>query len=88
MPQDQQQFARLALGMLDRMQATLTLGDDGDVALTLTFDGRDDDVKKGTWRQEGTDVLLTSDGKDMRCTPGGTRLVCAEAKNTMVFTRR
>jgi hypothetical protein len=60
--------------------------------MTVHVDETDDvdRVQKGTWRREGSELVITSDTKKkMRCTPDGARLLCSEHEDeTMVFTRR
>ena len=92
MPADQQAFAKLGMAMADKMDATLELKKDNTVSMTMTMDGKPEGKEKsGTWKKEGDDVVLTSDGKDMKCAKSGKKLTCtdhhASGDTTMVFTK-
>ena len=90
LPQDE--LARMMLETLAKMHATLTLAPDGQVTTTARVEGQDQEerVRKGTWRREASDLVITSDTKkDMHCTADGARLLCSEHKDeTMVFVRK
>ena len=93
MPANEQQFAKLALAMADKMDATLELKKDNTAAFTVTMDGKADGKEKtGTWKKEGDEVILSNgDGKDMHCKKAGKKLTCTEKRasgdETMVFTK-
>lgn len=92
MPADQQAFAKLGMAMADKMDATLELKKDNTVSMSMTVDGKPEGKEKtGTWKKEGDDVVLTSDGKDMHCKKDGKKLSCTEkhqsGDSTMVFTK-
>jgi hypothetical protein len=93
MPANEQQFAKLALAMADKMDATLELKKDNTAAFTVTMDGKADGKQKtGTWKKEGDEVILSNgDGKDMHCKKAGKKLTCTEKRasgdETMVFTK-
>jgi hypothetical protein len=90
MPPDEQQFGKMALAMIEKMTATMTLAPDG--AMTTTFamkDSTDSETRTGMWRRENRDVVLMNDAKkEVRCAIDGSRLLCKEPKQTFVFTRR
>ncbi len=92
MPADQQQFAKLGMAMMDKMDATLELKKDNSMSMSMTMDGKSDGKEKtGTWKKEGDDVVLTSDGKDLKCQKSGKKLTCTDKRasgdTTMVFTK-
>ena len=92
MPAADQQFAKLGMAMADKMDATLELKKDNTVSMKMTMEGKSDAKEKtGTWKKEGDDVVLTSDGKDMHCKKDGKKLSCVEkhqsGDSTMVFTK-
>jgi hypothetical protein len=92
MPADQQQFAKMGMSMADKMDATLELKKDQSMSMSMTMEGKTEGKEKtGTWKKEGDDVVLTSDGKDMKCQKSGKKLTCtdhhASGDSTMVFTK-
>lgn len=92
LPANEQQFAKLGLAMADKMDATLELKKDNTVSFKATMEGKSDGKEKtGTWKKEGDDIVLTSDGKDMHCKKDGKKLTCTEKHSsgdeTMVFTK-
>jgi len=92
MPADQQQFAKLGMAMMDKMDATLELKKDNSMSMSMSMDGKSDGKEKtGTWKKEGDDVVLTADGKDLKCQKSGKKLTCTDKRasgdTTMVFTK-
>jgi len=92
MPADQQAFARLGMAMADKMDATLELKKDNSMSMSMTMEGKTEGKEKtGTWKKDGDDVVLTADGKDLKCSKSGKKLTCVDHKasgdSTMVFTK-
>ena len=91
MPADQQAFAKLGMAMADKMDATLELKKDNTLSMKMSMDGKDSKEESGTWKKEGDDVVLTSDGKDIHCKKDGKKLSCvrkhASGDSTTVFTK-
>jgi len=92
MPADQQAMAKAMMGMADKVDATLELKKDNTMSMSMTMDGKPEGKEKtGTWKKEGDDVVLTSDGKDLKCAKSGKKLTCvdhhASGDSTMVFTK-
>ncbi len=93
MPANEQQFAKLGMAMMDKMDATLELKKDNSVSMKMTMDGKAEGKEQtGTWKKDGDEVVLSNgDGKDMHCKKSGKKLTCTEKRasgdTTMVFTK-
>jgi hypothetical protein len=94
LPADQQAMAKLMMSSdkMDKMDMTLELKKDNTISMKMTMDGKADAKEEtGTWKKEGDDVVLTSDGKDIHCKKDGKKLSCvrkhASGESTTVFTK-
>lgn len=95
LPADQQEmakkFAAMGSDKADKMDATLELKKDNTLSMKMSMDGKDSKEETGTWKKEGDDVVLTSDGKDIHCKKDGKKLSCvrkhASGDSTTVFTK-
>jgi hypothetical protein len=91
MPEDQRQFARVGLSMLDKMTATMKLTPNGEAIFQVSLgQSAEAEARRGTWVQQGTDVVLTNpEGKSMRCALSGVTMTCDEKHSSgttrMVF---
>ena len=92
LPADQQEMAKkFGMAMADKMDATLELKKDNTLSMKMSMDGKDSKEESGTWKKEGDDIVLTSDGKDIHCKKDGKKLSCvrkhASGDSTTVFTK-
>lgn len=82
---DKREMAKLGVGIVRMMDITLDVQAGGAAKLSVTMP---DLVNKGappktkdevgTWRKDGEEIVITSKGKDVRCTHEPRRLSCAE----------
>jgi len=96
MPADQQGFAKLALAMIDTMEMTMELQAGGKLKMKSSMPsleagkpGKTED-KDGTWKADGDSVVLTADGKPLKCAKAGSKLSCQSDKKgdpAMVFVK-
>lgn len=96
MPKEQQAFAGFALAMIDAMKMDVELKSGGKLHATSTMPAMEKgkpgktESKDGTWRKDGTKLILTIDGDDMSCEQKGKALNCKGSKPNdppMVFVK-
>lgn len=68
------------------LQAVLTLGEDGSFSLEMSGAG-DSESMEGTWKSDGNDLIITSDGVGTRATLEGTKLTMEEDGEKLVFEK-
>jgi hypothetical protein len=96
MPAAEQEMQKMGLGMIDGMDATMELKSGGAASMKMTMTGMmGKDAKPneetGTWKKEGDDITISSNGRDTKCSKSGKKLTCTEtsgkSKMAMVFAK-
>jgi hypothetical protein len=96
LPKEQQAFAKLATAMIDAMNMEVELQSGGKLHATSTKPAFEKgkpaktESKDGTWHKDGEKLILTIDGKDLKCDQTGKSLSCTGDKPgepPMVFVK-
>ncbi len=87
LPADQQAMAKTFAEKM-KFDATLELKKDNSMTMSMSMNGKDSGkTTAGTWKKEGDQIVLTADGKDVKCTKSGKKLTCSDDKKKMVFDK-
>lgn len=97
MPAEQQAFAKLALTMIDSLDMNLVIEPEGKLTLKTTQPSLTDKPAKtvdktGTWKIEGKNLVMETDGKPLSCTQEESKLTCVsgakEGEPALVFLKK